>query len=219
MTQTPQGDLTVPRVLIVASSPLSRAGLAALLDATDDLYVVGQSAGDDDLIEALKIYRPDVLVWDMGYEPLSLVERAADVSKTPILALVADQAAAEEAAAALIGAGVRGILLQAADRDALLAALCALARNLLVIDPVIMNALRADTTERAIDPLVEALTPRELEVVHLLAEGLPNKTIAARLDISEHTVKFHVNAIMTKLNAQSRTEAVVRATRLGLIAL
>jgi two-component system nitrate/nitrite response regulator NarL len=66
---------------------------------------------------------------------------------------------------------------------------------------------------------VEDLTPRELEVLQLLAEGLPNKAIGLRLSISEHTVKFHVNAILGKLGAQSRTDAVVRATRLGLIIL
>jgi two-component system nitrate/nitrite response regulator NarL len=65
----------------------------------------------------------------------------------------------------------------------------------------------------------EELTAREREVLQLLAEGLPNKAIAARLTISEHTVKFHVNAILTKLGVQSRTEAVVRAVRLGLIML
>ncbi len=67
--------------------------------------------------------------------------------------------------------------------------------------------------------LIEELTPRELEVLRLLAEGLPNKTIAQRLDISEHTVKFHVNALLGKLGVASRTEAVVRATRLGLVFL
>ena len=61
------------------------------------------------------------------------------------------------------------------------------------------------------------LTPRELEVLRLLAEGLPNKTVAHRLEISEHTVKFHVNSLLAKLGAQSRTDAVVRATRLGLV--
>ena len=69
------------------------------------------------------------------------------------------------------------------------------------------------------DPLIEALTARELAVLRLVAEGLPNKTIAVRLGISEHTVKFHVNAILGKLGVASRTEAVVRATRLGLIFL
>jgi DNA-binding CsgD family transcriptional regulator len=66
---------------------------------------------------------------------------------------------------------------------------------------------------------VDPLTPRESEVLQLMAEGLPNKLIADRLGISEHTAKFHVNAILTKLGAQGRTEAVVRAARLGLIIL
>ena len=68
-------------------------------------------------------------------------------------------------------------------------------------------------------PLIESLTPREVEVLKLLAEGLSNRAIAFGLGISEHTVKFHVNAIMGKLGAQSRTEAAVRATQLGLLLL
>ena len=71
----------------------------------------------------------------------------------------------------------------------------------------------------ATDALIEPLTPREIEVLHLLAEGMTNRAIAQRLEISEHTVKFHVNAILGKLGAQSRTDAVVRATRLGVILL
>ena len=67
--------------------------------------------------------------------------------------------------------------------------------------------------------LVEELTPRETEVLQLLADGLTNKAIAQRLGISDHTVKFHVNAVLGKLGAQSRTEAVVRASRLGLLQL
>jgi len=73
--------------------------------------------------------------------------------------------------------------------------------------------------ERVSTPPGESLTSRELEVLQYLAEGLPNKAIALKLGISEHTIKFHVNAILGKLGAQSRTEAVVRASRLGLIIL
>jgi two-component system, NarL family, nitrate/nitrite response regulator NarL len=87
-----------------------------------------------------------------------------------------------------------------------------------VLDPALAGALVAARTELPALP-VEALTPREVDVLRLLGEGLPNKAIARRLGISEHTVKFHVNAILGKLGASSRTEAVVRATRLGLILL
>ena len=69
------------------------------------------------------------------------------------------------------------------------------------------------------EELAEPLTPRELEVLQLLSQGLPNKRIAQRLAISEHTVKFHVNAILGKLGVQSRGEAMVQAVRLGLVAL
>ncbi|MCS7070294.1 MAG: response regulator transcription factor [Anaerolinea sp.] len=85
----------------------------------------------------------------------------------------------------------------------------------IAVEALISTTLPAVTGERTPD----ALTPREIEVLRLIAEGLPNKQIAIKLSISEHTVKFHVNAILTKLGAQSRTEAVVRATRLGWIAL
>ena len=210
------------RVLVVASSPLARAGLSALLDGAVGMSIVGQSAGDADLADALDVYRPDALIWDMGWEPLQTLERLGEVGGVVVLALIADEATALEASAALIGAGVRGLLLQDAGADKLAAALNALGQGLVVITPTIADALRVERSlnaETLPDPLVDALTPRELEVINLIAEGLPNKTIAGKLGISEHTVKFHVNAILTKLSAQSRTEAVVRATRMGLIAL
>jgi two-component system nitrate/nitrite response regulator NarL len=211
------------RVLVVASSPLARAGLTALLDGAPGINIVGQSAGDVDLPDTLDVYRPDALVWDMGWEPLQSLDRLNEIGGATVLALIADEATALEASAALIGAGVRGLLLQEARADMLAAALTTIGQGLVVLTPAVAASLRADAalinTDRQPDPLIDALTPRELEVINLIAEGLPNKNIAGKLGISEHTVKFHVNAILTKLGAQSRTEAVVRATRMGLIAL
>ncbi len=211
------------RVLIVASSPLARAGLTALLDGAPGIDIVGQTAGESELSDALDIYRPDALIWDMGWEPLQTLDRLGEVGDAVVLALITDEATALESAAALIGAGVRGLLLQDTPADTLAAALGALGQGLVVILPEIAVSLRGDSPlvdpERQDTPLIDALTRRELEVINLIAEGLPNKTIAGQLGISEHTVKFHVNAILTKLGAQSRTEAVVRATRMGLIAL
>jgi DNA-binding NarL/FixJ family response regulator len=110
------------------------------------------------------------------------------------------------------------LLLRDASVEKLVAALNSAAQGLVTLDPVFIDAL-LPPAQPAPTPPVETLTPRELEVLQHLAEGLPNKAIARRLDISEHTVKFHVNAIMSKLGVQSRTEAVVRATQLGLILL
>jgi len=114
-------------------------------------------------------------------------------------------------------AGARGLLPREADAETIAAAATAAANGLSVMHPEYVNTLALVNPRSEAD--VEPLTAREREVLQLLAEGLPNKIIAARLKITDHTVKFHVNAIMTKLGVQSRTEAVVRATRLGLILL
>jgi DNA-binding NarL/FixJ family response regulator len=207
--------MTNLRILIVGDNPLARTGLAALLAGETGIAVVGQVAGDDDLPEDLDLYKPDILVWDLGWEPSSALDHLADLkdSGPPAVALLTETAHAADA----WNAGAVGLLLRDTDADQLLAALDAVSQGLVVLDPQLAAAL--PRSEPPTHPPAETLTPRELEVLQLLAEGLPNKTIARQLSISEHTVKFHLNAIMSKLGAQSRTEAVVRATRLGLIIL
>jgi len=222
------------RILIVADDPLVRAGLAMLLADQAGCTVAGQVMGEVDLLATLEVYRPDIVVWDLGWELATeqglspdealpdeeavqtVFDRLAEVREAglPAVVLLPD----EEQATAVWGSGVQGLLRREVEAETLVMALQAVRRGLTVLDPTFVEALMP---LQAVSPpsLVEALTPRELEVLQLLAEGLPNKTIARRLDISDHTVKFHVNAIMTKLGAQSRTEAVVRATRLGLILL
>ncbi len=198
-------------VLIIGDNPLARMGLAALLAGQPGLVVAGQTAGANDLQAEIDLYAPDVIVWDWGWHT---PERSADARETgvPIVALLNNAEQAADARAA----GVSGLLLDVTDADALAAAITAAAQGLVVVAPSLLDALLPSGTP---ETPVEALTPREREVLQLVAEGLPNKTIAARLDITDHTVKFHINAIMGKLNAQSRTEAVVKATRLGLIML
>jgi DNA-binding NarL/FixJ family response regulator len=139
---------------------------------------------------------------------------AAARGSLPSVALLPD----ETHAAAAWAAGAQGLLLRDADAERLAAAVTAVAHGLTAFDSALVAAL-APVRDQAPLPAPETLTPRELEVLRLLAEGLSNKAIARRLGISEHTVKFHANAILGKLGAQSRTEAVVRATRLGLILL
>ena len=141
------------------------------------------------------------------------MSEAADIAG-PIVALLPDATYAAEAWAA----GPKGLLSRDSGAANLNAALTAVAQGLVVIDAELSAALLpSGDTPPAVS--VGELTPREREVLQLLAEGLPNKVLAARLKISEHTVKFHVNSIMGKLGAQSRTEAVTRATRAGLIFL
>lgn len=204
------------RVLILAGDPLARGGLAALLAGQELLHVVGQSPDGDDVGAAFEAYRPDVVVWDMGWEPgtrMDALSALADQGAL-ILAILGDETIAAE----LWAAGVRGLVGRAVSSDALAAALGALAQGLAVFEPAQSALLPLPRGEPSLSP-VEALTPRELDVLHAMADGLSNKLIARRLEISEHTVKFHVNAILGKLGAQSRTEAVVRATRAGILLL
>jgi DNA-binding NarL/FixJ family response regulator len=123
----------------------------------------------------------------------------------------------------LWAAGVRGLLWRNATAEQMVAAAQAINQGLAVLDTGLVDRLMPDEetlmAAAGLEALSEPLTPREHEVLQLLAEGLTNKAIAQQLAVSEHTVKFHVTAIMSKLDAQSRTEAVVRATRLGLFIL
>jgi DNA-binding NarL/FixJ family response regulator len=117
-----------------------------------------------------------------------------------------------------VAAGAKGALPRHPDPAPLTAAVSAVSVGLVVIDPVFPTTVQPVRSGPP-DLPAEEMTPREIEVLQLLAEGLSNKQIAQQLGISEHTVKFHVDAILGKLGAHSRTEAVTRAARLGLIVL
>ncbi|MFN8494269.1 MAG: response regulator transcription factor [Caldilineaceae bacterium] len=204
------------RTLIIAGDTLARAGLAALLSNQPNLVVVGQVAVEGDLTLPANAYQPDIILWDLGWNPAPQLDALTALTESglPVLALLPDAAYASQVWAA----GARGLLLREAKANALTAALDGLGQGLVVFEPTFTNPAVLDPLTPA-NPLVEPLTPREVEVLQRMAEGLSNKLIARALAISEHTVKFHVNAILSKLGAQSRTEAVVRATRAGLILL
>ncbi len=211
MIPPPEDDL---RVLVVADDHLARAGLAALLADQPGCTVVGQMAASEYASLEPGVFSADLVLWDLGWDPAAVLEVLETTeSATPAVVLVLDESYANEAWAA----GARGLLQREVDVATLMGALIAVSQGLAVLDPELSPAFSVpQASERP--PLTQAvLTPRELEVLGLIGDGLPNKTIAGRLDISEHTVKFHVNAILGKLGAQSRTEAVTLATRMGLI--
>jgi DNA-binding NarL/FixJ family response regulator len=213
------------RVLLVGDDPLARSGLSALLSGEPGIRIVGQAASGEDAAAALAQDDPDVVLWDLGPRPEAPLEApgAPGEDGVPLLALVPDEG---------LAAGAQGVLYRDTSAARLAAALVALARGLFVLDETLAPTLLGSQIDAApaagvgsaagrTDPEspVEPLTPREVEVLQLLALGLSNKLIGARLGISEHTAKFHVNAISGKLGAQGRTDAVVRAARLGLLLL
>ncbi len=210
------------RVLIVAEDVLARAGLAAIVGDAEPSWTIAQLAPDR-LLADIDIYQPDIVLFDLAWGDATDTAQYIEATDAPFLFLLADE---EQAAPLLAAVGDAvterslGLLLRNNQSPHILQALATVVAGLSVIEPALMMALTPPLSPTAlVDEMVEPLTPREQEVLALIAEGLPNKAIALRLGISDHTVKFHINAILSKLNAQSRTEAVVQAARLGLLIL
>ena len=214
-------------VLIVAASPLARAGLENLL-AARQVEIAGSAAHLDELDGRLADLSVDAVLVDATGEPLepfldSLTgtSLASDFN----VVLLAEPGALAASSAALRD-GVRAVLPNDVSPDQLVAALQAAASGLLVVHPaqlstqVTSNGLAsASRRSHEFNELAEPLTPRESEVLQMLASGLGNKEIAAKLHVSDHTVKFHVASILGKLGAASRTEAVAIGIRRGLVLL
>jgi NarL family two-component system response regulator YdfI len=213
---------SVIRVFIVGASSLVRAGLQSLLGARN-VEIVGNIAN----FEALAGQWPDVEA------DVVLVDVSGDQFEAVIDSLAASQLAAEANIVILadhfeprwfaeaLRAGVCAVLPGDISQDQLVAALEAAAAGLIVMHPTEVGAMfpAAESASRPFAELAEPLTPRESEVLQMLASGLANKEIAARLAISDHTVKFHVASILGKLGAGSRTEAVSLGIRRGLVLL
>lgn len=214
MTVPPaEGEL---RVVVVADDHLAGAGLAAMIAGQPGYRLAGQVSTEAYVSTGPEVFGADVAVWDLGWDAAAALERleASEDTGPPAVALLPDDTAAGTAWAA----GARALLLRDVAADRLLGAIVAAAQGLAVIDPALEGAVVPGRGLR-LEAAAAELTARELQVLDLIARGLPNKTIALELSISEHTVKFHINSILGKLGAQSRTDAVVRATRMGLITL
>jgi two-component system, NarL family, response regulator YdfI len=208
----------VTTVLIAAPSAVARAGLAALLGADKTLHVV-VGAADLSLPGQIEVVQPDVLLIDLGSQRAAVGLHDLGVTAPPAIVLLTDDARRALNAEAL-RAGGRAVLPRHASAEEIIAAIEAAANGLVVIHPDSVDALQpvlpwGERTGTAIARQI--LTPRETEVLGMVADGLGNKIIAARLGISTHTVKFHVASIFAKLNAGSRTEAVAIGIRHGLL--
>ena len=196
------------RLLLVGDDALARGGLRALAAAAG-LTVVAETepaAADAAGVPA------DVAIVELGPEGDGLEAVRTLARSGPVLAILWEASQARDA----LAAGAGGVLRRDGLGERLGPAVAAITSGLLVVDPVLAEAVLRPVPATA---LVDPLTPRETEVLALVVEGLGNRAIAARLGISEHTAKFHVNAILGKLGAQTRAEAVAVAARLGLVVL
>jgi DNA-binding NarL/FixJ family response regulator len=200
----------VIRLAIAAPSAVVRAGLEALAASHPGMELAG-AYPDLGAVEAL---RPDVVLAALPLEELSA---PGDAIGPAVVLLTDDPQPAWTPEAFRLG--VRALLARDASAAGILAAVESAASGLAVVDPRELEALLASAAPASVSAGTHTLTARELEVLRMMAEGAANKTIAWKLGISEHTVKFHVASILGKLHAASRTEAVTMGVRKGLIFL
>jgi RNA polymerase sigma factor (sigma-70 family) len=209
-----------------------RAGLAALIGADERFEVLGSFATARAAHDAIELAErsADLIIAELG-DSLSdeIVERATmtvgtETDGPAIVALIPDWQ--QKSVGSLLRSGVSAVLPNTATGEEILAAVEAALAGLIVLsrdafeifeEPQPTQETNHESTALDLEPLTETLTPRERQVFEMMAEGLGNKEIAWRLQISEHTVKFHVSSILGKLGASSRTEAVTQGLRRGLI--
>jgi DNA-binding NarL/FixJ family response regulator len=192
------------RVAVLSDDTLLTSALSSLLDQQGE-------------VEVTKLDAANVALWDPGADCDKVETKLGELAElgAPALALVPDLKQAPKA----LEAGARGVMLRDHVGPHLISALRAVQGGLTVLDTSMADTLVNGRPKFDMPELAEDLTAREREVVQLLAEGLSNKQIARRLHISEHTAKFHIGRILEKLDSDTRTEAVVRALRYGLVEL
>lgn len=214
------------RVLIVDDQAMVRAGFAALLGATDDLDVVGTASDGAEAVALALTSKPDVILMDVRMPVLDGIDATRQLMALPtaeerphILMLTTFDI--DEYVYEAMRAGASGFLLKDSPPAELAAAVRVVARGDALLDPavtrrVIEHFVRA--REATPEPVaLNALTPREREVLALIARGLSNQEIAAELVLAEQTVKSHVSRILTKLQLRDRAQAVVAAYESGLV--
>ena len=208
------------RVLVWAKSAITRAGLEAIVRADPRFEIAENPGRSADLLSAMRESAPDAILLDTSDTSIGRsLPLVSALPAAPALVALVDTIRRTDILRAL-QSGARAVLWRESHPREITAALQAAHDGLTVFSPEILEVLLPASTELAgADhlPPGEPLTAREIDVLSLLAEGAGNKEIAARLHISEHTVKFHVSSILAKLGAATRTEAVTRGYKEGLI--
>ena len=207
------------RILITDDHAIVREGQRALIESGPDMEVVGEAADGIEAVEKARALQPDVILLDLQMPRLGGVEAIQEIkahnAKAHILVLTSF--AEDEKVYAAIKAGALGYLLKDASPQEILDAIREVHRGEPSMPPVIAHKLMSELQRTSTLPLTEdPLTVRELEILRLVAQGLPNLEIAEQLVISERTVRTHVSNILAKLHLANRTQAALYALREGL---
>lgn len=210
------------RIIVADDHPVVRDGLVAMLATQADFEVVGQAGDGQEAVQQYLAIRPDVTLLDLEMPVMDGVAALRQIrqhdSEARVIVFTAFDT--DERILQAVQAGAAGYLLKGAPRADVFSAIRIVFEGGSLLQPVIASKLMRQVTRVSeTSKLSEELTARELEVLQLLAQGLQNKEIAAKLIISERTVKFHVSSILSKLDVGNRTEAVAVAVQKGLIEL
>ncbi len=205
------------RVLIVDDHAVVREGLRTFLDLQDGIEVVGEAADGEQAVCEAERLRPDVVLVDLVMPKLDGVQtmRALRERVPSARAVVLTSYLDDERLLPAIRAGAAGYLLKSVQPQELATAVRTAAAGQALIDPAVAARL-VEALDGGRDDRADRLTPREREVLALLARGFANKRIAAELGIAEKTVKTHVSNVLAKLGVSDRTQAALYASRLGL---
>lgn len=212
------------RVVVADDQEAVRAGFVALLDTQPDITVVGDAANGADAVRLCREHSPDVILMDVRMPTMDGIEAtrrlAADPGGPRVLVLTTFDLDAHIYDA--LNAGASGFLLKDVTAESLFEAVRVVAAGEALLAPTVTSRLISEFARLRPEPprqhdLLDALTPRETEVLRLVAQGLSNTEIAGRLVVSDETVKTHVSRILGKLNLRDRTQAVITAYESGLV--
>lgn len=207
------------RVLVVDDHPVVRQGLHSFLGSRTGILVVGEASDGEEAVDKAQRLDPDVVLMDLVMSPVGGVEaiRRILAVRPSARILVLTSFASDDQVLPAIQAGAAGYLLKDVDPPELEAAIRAVHAGEATLDPQVAGRVMAQAAGTgSVNRGTSLLTPRELEVLRLLAHGLSNRELASRLVVSEKTVKTHVSSILTKLHLSDRTQAALFAVRHGL---
>jgi len=223
--EQPEGIVEKIRVLLAEDHVVGREGTRELVQRERDMEVVGEAGDGEEAIELTSKLRPNVVIMDIAMPKVNGIQATKRIKElcptTAVLILTAYDN--EQYIFALLEAGAAGYLLKTVRRSELISAIRAVHNGESVLHPQIASKVVERFRERkvpaAAEPLRDALSEREMEVLHLAGKGISNKDIARELSLSVRTVQAHLGSIFNKMGVGSRTEAVLHALRKGWLSL